>query len=317
MKAMVLKKFGDVDNFSLEEVLIPGIKENEVLVQVMAIGINPIDVKTRAGEGIASMYSGKQPIILGWGISGTISAVGEEVKEFKKGDAVFGTINFPGLGGAYAEYVAVPAEQLALKPFSISYVDAAAATLAALTAWQALIDTGKIGKGERVLIHGGAGGVGNFAVQIAKYSGAYVVATAAGEDRDFVKASGADEVIDYKSRDFEDVTCGFDYILDTVGGENFVRSLKVLKPDGKIVLLPSDKIAEAEEAVKKYQVKHYKHILVHSDGKGTQAIADLLANGNLKVHVDRTFLFRHLPEAHMVMEKGKVRGKIVVMMQIE
>lgn len=312
MKAMVLKQFGGVDNFTLEEIPEPQIGEGEVLVEVKAIGIDQIDVKSRKGEGMAEVLKKENPMILGWDVSGVIAKVGEGVTGFKEGDEVFGTINFPGPGSSYAQFAEAPAGQLARKPSNVSHEEAAAATQSPLTAWQALIDTGHVKEGERVLIHGGAGGVGNYAIQIAKHKGCYVITTASSADTDFVKSLGADEVIDFRTQQFEKMVKGIDFILDTVGGENFVRSLEVLKPDGRIVLLPSDKKEEADKAAKEHNVTHYKHILMHSDGEGMQHIARMLAEGSMKVHVDRTFSFEQIPEAHRALEDGKVKGKIVV-----
>ena len=312
MKAMVLKKFGGIENFVLEDVSKPQVKAGEVSVRVIAIGLDPIDVKTRRGGGVASGYEGDAPMVLGWSISGIVDRVGPGVENFSAGDAVFGTVNFPGRGGAYAEYVVAPAGQLARKPSGISFTDAAGATLAALTAWQALVDRGHVKQGDKVLVHGAAGGVGSFAVQIAKFFGACVIGTASGEDIGCVKQLGADEVIDYKNQRFEEITSGFDLILDTIGGENFVRSLKVLKPEGVIVLLPSDKKDEAEKVMQDRYIRNYYHILVHPNGREMQKIASLLGTEDLKVRIGKVFPFRQLPEAHAALENRKVRGKIVV-----
>lgn len=312
MKAMVLKQFGGVDNFVVRETLMPQVSKGKVLIEVKAIGINPIDLKTREGNGQASQYKDARNIIIGWDVAGVITGIADDVKTFKIGDEVFGTINFPGQGGAYAEYALAPADQIIKKPSNISMQEAAAATLSTLTAWQALIDAGHIEKGNRVLVHGGAGGVGNYAIQIAKHTGCYVITTASASDTDFVKSIGADEVIDYKTQKFEEMVSDIDFILDTVGGENFVRSLKVLKPEGTIVLLPSNRKAEADKVAKDQDIKNYKHILVHSDGEDMSHIAEMLANGSLKVHVDKTFVFDKIPEAHMALEDGKIKGKIVI-----
>lgn len=312
MKAMILKQFGGIENFAIENLPLPETDETEVLVEVKAIGIDQIDVKTRQGKGMTDFLEKEHPMILGWDISGIVSKVGEQVTDFKAGDAVFGTINFPGPGSSYAEYATAPADQLALKPKNISHEEAAAATQSPLTAWQALIDTGNIQQGERVLIHGGAGGVGNYAIQIAKHTGCYVIATTSEADRDFAKELGADEVIDYQTQKFEEEIRDIDFILDTIGGDNFIRSLKILKPDGMIVLLPSDKKAEADKAAKEQHINNYKHILMHSSGKDMQAIAQMLQQGTMKVHVDKTFSFEQIPQAHKQMEQGKNKGKIVI-----
>lgn len=312
MKAMILKQFGGIENFSLEEVPKPKAGPEEVLIEIQAIGIDQIDIKSRKGEGMLNDLKQEHPMILGWDVSGIVSKVGEQVKTFRAGDAVFGTIHFPGPGSSYAEFAAAPADQLALKPENISHAEAAAATQSPLTAWQALIDTGHLKKGERVLIHGGAGGVGNYAIQIAKHFGCYVITTVSDRDKAFVKALGADEIISYQTQKFEEEISEVDFILDTLGGDNFVRSLKVLKPKGMIVLLPSNKKAAADKAAETYHIKNYKHILMHSSGKNMQEIAEMLRKGTLKVYIDKTYPFKQIPKAHEQLENGKVRGKIVI-----
>lgn len=312
MKVMILKEFGGVNNFELADMEMPQPGKGEVLVRTRAIGINPIDIKTREGEGMASAFKDADPMILGWDISGTVEQLGESVSGFDVHDEVFGTINFPGIGAAYAEYVVAPADQIAKKPSSISHAEAAAATLSALTAWQALMDAGKIKAGDKVLIHGAAGGVGNYAVQIARHVGAYVVGTASGDGLEFVRKLGANRVIDYRKQRFEEVEDGFDFILDPIGGENFVRSLSILRPEGTIVLLPSDKTAEAEKAAQEHHVRNYRHILMHSSGEGMRGIASMIGEGSMNISVDKTFPFARLPEAHEALENGSVKGKVVV-----
>ena len=306
MKAMILERFGGTERFAVATVPAPVPKRGEVLVTIKAAGVNPIDVKTRRGGGIADSLRRQRPMILGWDLSGVVSKTGEGVEEFRIGDPVFGTVNFPGPGCAYAEFAAVPAEHLALKPLNVSHEEAAAAAQSPLTAWQALVETGRIGSGARVLIHGGAGGVGHHAVQIAKTLGCYVISTAAGRDAGFVRNLGADEVIDFNTERFEERAKEIDFVLDTVGGENFVRSLHVLRPDGMIVLLPSDRKAEADEAAVAYGVGNYRHILMHSSGEGMRRIADLLAGGRLRVHVDSVFPFGEIARAHERLEGGGV-----------
>lgn len=315
MKAMVLKRFGGIENFAVEDVPEPPVGDGEVLVEVKAIGIDQIDVKARKGEGMSDYLKQEHPMILGWDISGVVSKVGSRVKDFKAGDAVFGTIRFPGPGSSYAEYAAAPADQIALKPENISHAEAAAATQSPLTAWQALVDTGHVKKGDRVLVHGGAGGVGNYAIQIARHIGCYVITTVSGADRAFVKELGADEVIDYRTQVFEKEVKEVDFVLDTIGGDNFVRSLDVLKPEGMIVLLPSNKKEEADKAVREKQVKNYRHILMHSSGKDMRAIAGMLREGSMKANVDKVYSFEQIPQAQAQLENGKVRGKIVVTLE--
>lgn len=232
MKSIVLKDFGSVDNLIYEELPMPSINDGEVLIKVKAISINPVDVKTRSGKGRAAKLKDEHPIILGWDVSGVVTLSKSDL--FKEGDEVFGMINFPGHGKAYSEYVSAPASHLALKPVNITHEEAAAATLAALTAWQALVDHAKIKKGDRVLIHAAAGGVGNYAVQIAKHIGAYVIGTSSAGKRDFVLSLGADEHVDYTSQTLEDAASNIDFVLDTIGGDTIDNSLKVMKKAGQL-----------------------------------------------------------------------------------
>lgn len=315
MKAMVLKAFGGVENFFLGQVRKPEPGPGQVLVRVMAAGIDPIDLKTRRGAGMADAQARERPMILGWDLSGAVEKTGPGVKGFQPGDEVFGMVGFPGPGCAYAEYAAVRAGQLATKPENMTHVEAAAATQSPLTAWQALIETGRVQRGERVLIHGAAGGVGGFAVQIAHSLGCYVMATASGADADYVRGLGADEVADYRTERFEERFHDADFVLDTVGGENFERSLRVLRPNGTIVLLPSDRKAEADRAARAHHIRNYKHMLVHSDGEGMRRIAAMLADGSLCVRVAQVYPFAEIPRAHERLEAGGVRGKIVVCME--
>lgn len=221
MKAIVLKEAGGPDQLTLTELPAPGIKKDEVLVEVKAISINPVDGKTRKGKSLyKELKETGEPIILGWDISGIVKETGAAVTAFKPGDEVFGMVNFPGHGRAYAELVAAPATHLALKPGNISHEAAAAATLAALTAWQALVTNAKVKKGQRVLIQAAAGGVGHYAVQIAKYLGAYVIATSSAEKRDFILSLGADEHIDYHTNPITGSVKDMDFVLDPIGGDN-------------------------------------------------------------------------------------------------
>lgn len=312
MRAVILNEFGGIENFAIREVPIPDVKPDEVLIRIHAIGIDQIDIKTRKGSGMASKYSPEDPIILGWDVSGVVVEKGTEVTDLETGDEVFGTINFPGKGGAYAEYIAAPANHLAKKPENISHPEAAAATQSPLTAWQALVKTGKLHEGMKVLIHGAAGGVGNYAVQIVKSFGANVTATAAGKDFQFVKDLGADEIIDYQTQQFEEITDGFDLILDTIGGENFVRSLKVLNSDGKIILLPSDKKEEAKKVALEHHINGYSHILMHSSGEDMKEIARMLEDETMKVYISKIFAFEEIPQAQRQLEEGGNTGKIVI-----
>lgn len=240
MKAIVLEKFGGVENLIYKDIEKPILKPDEVLIEVKAIGVNPVDVKVRSRQApLAEDLIRYDPLILGWDVSGVVIEVGSLVNKFGIGDEVFGMVNFVGHGRAYAEFVAAPESHLALKPNRISHIEAAASTLAALTAWQAFTTYGKLRTHDVVLVHAASGGVGHFAVQIAKYMGAYVIATSSVQNRDFLLNIGADEHIDYNSTEFEQVLSNVDFVLESLGGANFQKSVQVLKPFGTIVALPS------------------------------------------------------------------------------
>jgi NADPH:quinone reductase-like Zn-dependent oxidoreductase len=221
MKAIILNGFGSVENLLVKELNTPAILENEVLVEVKAISINPVDVTTRAGNWLSPQFKDEDPIILGWDISGIVSESKSSL--FKNGDHVFGMVNFPGHGKAYAEYVAAPANQLSLKPANISFKEAAAGALAALTAYQCLNTHYHVIPGQRILIHAASGGVGHYAIQLAKLAEAYVIGTSSAANRDFVLSLGADEHIDYHKVRFEQVLSNIDFVLETIGGKHACR----------------------------------------------------------------------------------------------
>ncbi|MET3115446.1 NADPH:quinone reductase-like Zn-dependent oxidoreductase [Pedobacter sp. CG_S7] len=317
MKAIVLEKFGGVENLRYKEVEKPEIKANEVLIKAKAISVNPVDVKVRSREApLAEDLAGHHPLILGWDVSGEVVKVGDEVTKFQLGDEVFGMVNFVGHGKAYAEYVAASADQLALKPENINHLEAAASTLAALTAWQAFDSYGKLRPKDRVLIHAASGGVGHFAVQIAKHLGAYVIATATAANREFVLGLGADEHIDYKAVCFEEVLDDVDFVLEAIGGENFQKSVHVLKPFGTIVTLPSGHTLDDEAAARQKQLHACYFMSVYSSGRNMQTIASLLEKEIIKPHISHVFGFKEMDKAHLQIETGHTVGKVVVNLQI-
>jgi NADPH:quinone reductase-like Zn-dependent oxidoreductase len=311
MKAITLKDFGDVENLVAKEVPLPHFSDDEILVKVKAFSINPVDIKTRKGKGVAAKLKETKPMILGWDFSGIVSETGTSVTSFKKGDEVFGFINFPGPGKTYAEYVVAPESQITIKPANITFGEAAAASLAALTAWQILKDKSGIKPGYNVLIHAAAGGVGHFAVQMSKLMGAYVIGTASGENKDFVLDLGASEHIDYEKQKFEEVAKDIDFVLDTRGGEYIDRSLKVLKPGGKIISIPSGASEDVKEKAEAMGMIG-EQFSVRPNGAEMNEISDMLWEGILKSHVSLTFNFDDIQTAHKQIETGKTRGKIVV-----
>ncbi|MEZ0452827.1 NADP-dependent oxidoreductase [Sphingobacterium thalpophilum] len=309
MKAIVLKEAGNVDNLAYVELAKPTINEGEVLIKVKAISINPVDVKSRSGKGVYGRIKTENPLILGWDISGIV----EETKslDFKVGDEVFGMVNFPGHGRAYAEYVAAPANQLALKPKNISFEDAAASTLVALTAYQALVYHAKIQEGQNVLVHAASGGVGHIAVQIAKHLGAKVTGTSSAKNKDFVLSLGAESHIDYHGFDWKSAGRTFDFVLDTIGGDNIDYSLEVTKEGGSIISIPTGLNEEVTSKAESKGVKGY-FILVQSSGEDMKQIASLLESGAVKPYVSKSFPFEQMRAAHLEQETGRTVGKIVI-----
>jgi NADPH:quinone reductase-like Zn-dependent oxidoreductase len=308
MKAIILENAGGTENLKLTEIEKPAIKQGEVLVEVKSISINPIDVKTRSGKGAFQKLKEENPLILGWDISGIV--VETHSSKFKVNDEVFGMINFPGHGKAYAQFVTASENHIALKPKNINFEEAAATSLAALTALQA-IEKADLKEGQNVLIHAASGGVGHFAVQIAKYLGASVTGTSSAKNREFVLSLGADHHIDYKNYDWENSEEKFDFILDTIGGENIDHSVKVLKKGGTIISIPSGLNEDVEEKAVSVKGKGFK-MMVQSDGNDMQKLAELLEKGFLKPHIYKTYHFNEMSDAHEELEKGRTVGKIVV-----
>ncbi|MGJ8732053.1 MAG: NADP-dependent oxidoreductase [Cellulophaga sp.] len=311
MKAVLLKQAGGPENLYVDNIDKPSIKENEVLVAVKAISLNPADVKPKYNdEMLGMMYGEERPIILGWDIAGTVTEVGTAVTNFKVGDNVFGMVNFPGVGNAYAEFVAAPETHLAVMPSNVSFTEAAATTLAALTALQIL--SGKINKGNKVLIQAGSGGVGHFAIQIAKAMGAYVITTASAKNKDFVMSIGADEAIDYHTQNFEDILTDIDFVLDTQGGKVLENSVDVLRKGGTVITTVAPDLSDKKKALAEKENKTVSNILVHSSDQDMNTLKGMLENGEIKPHIYKTFPFEKMADAHTEVEKGRTVGKVVV-----
>lgn len=306
MRAVVVDQWGGPEKLVEREVERPEPGLNEVLVRVHAAGVNPVDWKTRASGALVEW--GAVPVV-GWDVSGTVEAVGPGVGSSRPGDEVFGMPLFPRQAGGYAEYVVAPARHFAPKPASLTHVEAAALPLAALTAWQALVDTADVRPGERVLVHAAAGGVGHFAVQIAKARGAYVIGTASAAKHDLVRELGADEVIDYRAVRFEDAVSDVDVVLDGLGGETAERSLKVLRAGGRLVTLPGP---DDVPAVRDGDEVRAVWVLVEPDHLGLREIAALVEQGALRPVVDTVLPLSQAAKAHEIGEQGRTTGKIVL-----
>src|SRR5678816_612185 len=312
MKAIILRDAGSADYLEMTELPKPVLNDREVLIQSKAISINPVDAKVRIGKSLYNELRSQNPFIIpGWDVSGIITQTGKSVTEFKAGDEVFGMVNFPGHGKAYAEFVAAPFEQIALKPAAITHDEAAAATLAALTAWQALVTNAKVSNGQKVVIQAASGGVGHYAVQIAKFLGAYVIATSSAANKDFIMSLGADEHIDYKKQSIDTVVTDADFVLDPIGGENIDPSLNAVKKGGTVIMLPSFFKEEIRVKANAKGVNGY-YFSVRSNGDDMRHLATLLENGIVRSHVSKRFSFDQMKEAHLQIESGRTVGKIIV-----
>jgi NADPH:quinone reductase-like Zn-dependent oxidoreductase len=310
MRAISQGEFGGPEVLRVVDVPKPQPLPTEVLVRVVSAGINPVDAKSRAGGGMAGVL-GKPPFILGWDVSGVVEEVGFGVHTVKPGDEVYGMPWFPRQAGGFAEYVTAPSRQFAKKPATVDHDAAAAVPLAALTAWQALHDAVQVQTGQRVLIHAAAGGVGHFAVQFAKNADAHVIGTASAGKHEWLRKIGADETIDYRTSQFEDETGDIDIVIDLIGGENSIRSVRVLKPGGTVVAVPggvSDELAAAAEA----RGVHAIPFLVEPDGHALGEIAALIDAGKVLVEVEQVFPFEQIAAAHERQESGRAQGKLVV-----
>ncbi|WP_371619886.1 NADP-dependent oxidoreductase [Streptomyces sp. NBC_00454] len=309
MWAITQTALGGPEVLRLTETARPAPGPAEVLVRIHAAAVNPTDVWHRATGGLSGADG--SPVPLGWDLSGTVEAVGIGVTLFQPGDEVFGMPRHPVPAGTYAEYATSPARHLAHKPAGLDHVQAAALPLAALTAWQALVDTAGVRPGERVLVHAAAGGVGHLAVQIAKARGAYVIGTASAAKHAFVRSLGADEVIDYRTTDFAEVVSGMDVVVDTIGGTYGPRSLRTLRPGGIVVSLASpDEAALAEEAAALGVRAVF--MAVEADHAGMREIAALAERGELRPHIAQVLPLAEAGRAHELSQSGRTSGKIVL-----
>lgn len=308
MKAIIIEQYGTAEELKEREVPLPELKDNQVLVEMHATSINPIDWKLRAGY-LKDMLPFEFPIILGWDAAGVIAEVGDKVTSFKKGDRVFARPDTTA-HGTYAEYVAVDEKLLAKMPENASFEEAASIPLAGLTAWQCLVDFSEIKSGDKVLIHAGAGGVGSLAIQIAKSFGAHVASTASGKNEEFLKSLGVDHFINYREEDFELALDHYDIVVDTMGGEIQKKSMNVLKKGGKLVSIvspPDENLAKEKEVKAGF-------LWLEPNGKQLSQLGEMIEQGKLKPLVGHTFPFTEqgLKEAHELSESHHAKGKIAI-----
>ncbi|MBZ6203020.1 NADP-dependent oxidoreductase [Streptomyces olivaceus] len=308
MRVITQQTLGGPEVLTIVDAPEPRPLPTEVLVRVKAIGLNPIEALVRAGE--FPPLLGRPPFVLGWDISGVV-AEGSLTYRFRPGDEVFGMPLFPRAANAYAEVVSAPALHLVRKPASLSHVEASALPVVGLTAWQGLVDLAGVREGDRVLVHGGGGGIGHVAIQIAKALGAHVITTAGGDKREFAEECGADEVIDYTAVDFTEAARDIDVVLDTIGGDTAERSLAVLRPGGHLVTAVAEDDARL---VARYEASgmRFSGIAVDPDPVALHGLVDLVEQGRLRVHVQETFPFERVADAHRLLDAGHLRGKLVL-----
>ena len=303
MKAIVVHQAGGPEALKLDDAPRPQPKEDEILIRVMAAGINPVDAYVRAGR----FGGGKVPFIPGMDVAGVVEDTGAKAQKFKKGDAVYAYLNFIEQGG-YAEYCISKESETALKPKNISFEQAASVPLAATTAWQALIDTAKLQSGQTVLIHGGSGGVGHFAIQIAKARGAKVIATASTANQDLLKQLGADQAIDYTKTKFEDVVKDVDVVLDATRTDALQRSYAIVKKGGFVVTITG---RPDPAQLEKYGIRGGS-LMAHPDANVLDELTKLIEAKKINPIVSQTFPLAEAGKAHEQIETRHTRGKIVL-----
>ena len=312
MKAIVLKKFGGPDSFELQEVAVPEVSPGELLVRVIATAINPLDYQIRRGDYPDYV---RLPAIIGHDVSGVVEKVGPGVVDFAVGDEVFYTPKIFGVkGGSYAEYNVVPEGLVTHKPANLTHEEAASTTLVGGTAWEALVTRAKLSPAESVLIHGGAGGVGSIAIQLAKAMGATVYTTCRGRDFEFVRGLGADHAIDFTSQNYIDEIAeltsrkGVNVVLDTIGGMTLSQSPHVLSDAGRVVTIVD--LATPQNLVAAWGVNAEYHFVFTRQNRGKLlALKTLLENGRIRPIVGARFSLAQIPEAHVALERGEVNGK--------
>jgi NADPH:quinone reductase-like Zn-dependent oxidoreductase len=330
MKAFILDRYGSADRVRAGDVPDPEPREDEVLVQVHAAGVNLLDSKIRNGE-FKLILPYRLPLVLGHDVAGVVVRVGSRVRRFKRGDEVYAR-PADGRIGAFAELIAIKEEDVATKPKALSMEEAASIPLVGLTAWQALIERARLKKGQTVLIHAGSGGVGTFAIQLAKHVGATVATTTSTANVDLVRSLGADIAIDYKKEDFADVLRDYDVVLNSLDKVTLEKSLRVLKPGGQLISISGPPDAAFARSIgaswvlrmimgflnygirskAKRRQAHYSFLFMRANGDQLSKITSLIDAGTIRPVVDRVFPFASTKEAMAHVESGRAKGKVVV-----
>jgi NADPH:quinone reductase-like Zn-dependent oxidoreductase len=330
MKAFILDRYGSADRVRAGDMPDPELREDDVLVQIHAAGVNLLDSKIRNGE-FKRILPYRLPLILGHDVAGVVVRVGSRVRRFKPGDEVYAR-PADGRIGAFAEFIAIKEDDVAVKPKALTMEEAASIPLVGLTAWQALIERANLKQGQKVLIHAGAGGVGTFAIQLAKHVGATVATTTSTTNVDLVRSLGADVVIDYKKEDFSHVLRDYDVVLNSLDKVTLEKSLRVLKPGGQLISIsgPPDAafarsigaswvlktimgaLSYAIRAKAKRRHAHYSFLFMRANGGQLTEITSLIDDGIIRPVVDRVFPFASTKEAMAYVEAGRAKGKVVV-----
>ncbi|RZF31481.1 NADP-dependent oxidoreductase [Paraburkholderia sp. UYCP14C] len=330
MKAFVVNRYGRKNGARAGDMPVPELREDDVLVEIHAAGVNPLDAKIRDGE-FKRILRYRLPLILGNDLAGIVVRVGSRVQRFKVGDEVYARPPKDRIG-TFAEFIAIREDAVALKPEALNMEEAASIPLVGLTAWQALVERAQLKKGQKVLIHAGSGGIGTFAIQLAKHLGATVATTASGANAEWMKQLGADIVIDYRKDDFAAVLKDFDVVLDTQGGKTLEKSLHVLKPGGKVIGIAGPPDPEFATQVNaswflKMAVRFLSHrirkearrrdvdysfLFMRADGEQLARIARLVDAAVIKPVIDRIFPFESTQEALAYVESGRAKGKVVI-----
>ena len=330
MRAYIIKRYGKKEKLHLGKVPQPAVKENDVLVEIHSAGVNLLDSKIRNGE-FKFLLPYKMPLVLGHDMAGVIIEVGSQVSRFKVGDEVYARAADHRIG-TFAEYIAIHENNVAFKPKDLSMEEAASVPLVALTAWQALVEKANLKKGQKVFIQAGSGGVGTIAIQLAKHLGATVATTTSISNVEWVKALGADVVIDYKKEDFENILHDYDIVLNSQDTKTLEKSLRVLKPGGKLISIsgPPDPNFARETGLgwplklimfllssgvrKKAKRQHvdYSFLFMRAEGSQLSRITSLIDSGIIQPIVDKVFSFEQTNEALSYVESGRAKGKVVV-----
>jgi NADPH:quinone reductase-like Zn-dependent oxidoreductase len=303
---MVIDRYGGADELRLRDVPVPEPGEGDVLIEIRAAAINPVDWKVREGY-LREMIPYRFPLILGWDVAGVVAAAGSKVERFRAGDHVFACTDIRR-NGCYAEYAAVEGRLVATKPHNLTFEEAASVPLAGQTAWQALVEHAAVAEGQRVLVHAAAGGVGSLAIQIAKSRGAFVAATCSTLHLSFVRALGADQIIDYTRTDFSNELGEFDVVLDAVGGETYRKSFKVLKPKGVLVSI----LEQPDQDLEQKTGVRADYLFMQPDGRRLARIGQLLGDRVIRPTVTKVFPLDEVRKAHELSASRHAEGKLVI-----